>query len=48
MKNKVEKALLKSGNNPTDVKKMIAEHFDYAESQFTTVKKIAECIRTLY
>lgn len=48
LRNKVEAKLIKNGNNVNDVKEMMAEHFDYAASQYTTVNKIAECIRTIY
>lgn len=48
LKNKVEAKLIKNGNNVNDVKEMMAEHFEYASSKYTTVNKIAECIRTIY
>jgi hypothetical protein len=48
MKSKVEKLLIKHGNNPDNVKKMIDECYDYAASQYQTASKIAECIRIIY
>ena len=48
MKEKVEKMLIKWGNNEEDVKKMIAEHFEYASEKYSTPERIAEVIRTIY
>ena len=48
LKQKVEAQLLKWGNNPDDVKDMVKLHFEDAVSQYSTVKRIAECIRTIY
>jgi hypothetical protein len=48
MKNKVEARLIKNGNNVNDVKEMMNLHFEYASSKYSTVKQIAECIRTIY
>jgi hypothetical protein len=48
MRNKVEARLIKYGNNVNDVKEMMNLHFEYASSKYSTVKKIAECIRTIY
>ena len=48
LRNKVEAKLIKDGNNVNDVKEMIDLHFEYASSTYSTVTKIAECIRTIY
>lgn len=48
LKNKVEAKLIKDGNNPSDVKKMMNIHFEYASKTYTTVNSVAECIRTIY
>jgi len=48
LKNKVEAKLIKNGNNVDDVKEMMNLHFEYAVSQYSTVKSITECIRTIY
>ena len=48
LKNKVIAKLIKNGNNETEVLDMISKHFEYASSTYKTVKKIAECIRTIY
>ena len=48
LRDKVEAKLIKDGNNVNDVKEMMAEHFEYAASTYTTVNKIAECIRIIY
>ena len=44
---KVEANLLQY-NNPADVKKMIALHFEYASRKYSTVKTICECIITIH
>jgi hypothetical protein len=48
LRNKVEARLIKNGNSVNDVKEMINLHFEYAASNYSTVKTIAECIRTIY
>lgn len=48
LKSKVIAQLIKWGNNETEVNKMVDMHFDYASKQYTTVKTISECIRTIY
>ena len=48
LRNKVEARLIKNGNNVNDVKKMMDLHFEYASSKYSTVKTIAEYIRTIY
>jgi hypothetical protein len=48
LRNKVEARLIKNGNNVNDVKEMMKLHFEYASKTNTTVKAIAECIRTIY
>ena len=48
LKEKVTARLIKNGNNPLDVEKMVNEHFEYASSTYKTVKSISECIRTIY
>jgi len=41
---KVTAKLIKNGNNEDSVSKLIAKHFDYAFSNYRTVKTMAECI----
>ena len=48
LKSKVIAQLIKWGNNETEVTKMVDIHFDYASKQYSTVKTISECIRTIY
>jgi len=48
LKNKVIAKLIKDGNNKEDVETMVKKHFAYASEQYSTVKYIAECIRTIY
>ena len=48
MESKVEKLLIKWGSNEDEVKKMIASEFETAKELYTTPKKIAEYIRTVY
>ena len=48
LKTKVFQQLVKWGNNPNDVKKMVELHFDYASKNYSSVRKISECIRTIY
>ena len=48
LKDKVIARLIKNGNNPEDVKKMVDKHFDYASKHYGTEKAIAEAIRTIY
>ena len=48
LRNKVEARLIKNGNNVNDVKEMMNLHFEYAATKYSTVKTIAECIRTIY
>jgi hypothetical protein len=48
MRTKVEARLIAKGNNQNEVTKMMNLHFEYASSQYSTVKAIAECIRTIY
>ena len=48
LKLKVISKLIKNGNNPQEVIKMVEHNFDYASKYYTTVNKIAECIRTIY
>ena len=48
LKEKVAARLIKNGNNPEEVKKMVDKHFEYAASTYVTVRTIAECIRTIY
>lgn len=48
LKSKVIAQLVKWGNNETEVNKMVNMHFDYASKQYSTVKTISECIRTIY
>jgi len=48
LKNKVEQRLIKNGNNINDVKKMIELHFEYASKTYKGVKRISECISTIY
>ena len=48
LKNKVIAKLISNGNNENDVLKMVELHFDYASKNYSTVKAISECIRTIY
>lgn len=48
LKTKVIAQLIKWGNNEAEVNKMVDMHFDYASKQYSTVKSISECIRTIY
>ncbi len=48
LKNKVIAQLLKWGNNEKEVNKMVELHFDYASKNYSSVKTISECIRTIY
>ena len=48
LKSKVIAQLIKWGNNENEVIKMVELHFDYASKQYSTVKEISECIRTIY
>ena len=47
MRNKVEKMLIKHGNNPQDVKEMMSENFDYAYKTYSTASSIARAISIL-
>ena len=48
LRNQVITRLIEKGNNEQEVKEMVNEHFEYASSKYNTVKKISECIRTIY
>ena len=48
LKNKVVNQLVKLGNNEIEVNKMVELYFDYASKHYSSVKTIAECIRTIY
>ena len=48
LRNKVIAKLIKWGNNPENVESMVNEHFEYAESKYSGVSKIADVIRTIY
>lgn len=48
LNDKVAAQLIKWGNNPIEVSKMVSEHFEYASKNYSSVKTIAECIRTIY
>lgn len=48
LKQRVIEKLIAGGNNAKDVAKMVEDHFDYASSQYSGVKCICECIRTIY
>lgn len=48
LKSKVIAKLISWGNNEEKVIKMVDKHFDYASKQYSTVKTISECIRTIY
>jgi hypothetical protein len=48
LKKKVIAKLITYGNNAEEVKIMVAKHFEYAASNYKTVKTICECIRTIY
>ena len=48
LKEKVIARLIKWGNNPEDVKKMVDKHFEYASRTYKSVSEISQCIRILY
>jgi hypothetical protein len=48
LREKVTARLIKNGNSPEDVIKMVNEHFEYVSSTYTKVSTIAEYIRTIY
>ena len=48
LKEKVTARLIKYGNNPEDVSKMVDKHFEYASSTYKSVSEISQCIRVLY
>ncbi len=48
LKEKVTARLIKNGNNPEDVKKMVDKHFEYASSVYKSVSEISQCIRVIY
>jgi hypothetical protein len=48
LKNRVIAKLIQWGNNENEINKMVALHFDYAVSKYSTLKTICECIRTIY
>ena len=48
LRNKVEQRLIKNGNNIDHVKEMIELHFEYVSQHYEGVKRISECIRTIY
>lgn len=48
LKQKVEKLLLKWGNNPEEVKEMVALHFEVGARVYTSARTIAEYIRIIY
>lgn len=47
-KEQVKALLIKWGNNPADVEKMIEQCFDRVAPRYSTAKAIAEAIRILY
>ncbi len=47
-KEKVIAKLVANGNNVNEVNEMVALHFEYASRNYTTLKTICECIRTIY
>ena len=48
LKAKVTAKLIKVGNNPEDVSKMVELHFEYASKTYSNLNTICECIRTIY
>ncbi|WP_347217897.1 hypothetical protein [Chryseobacterium sp.] len=48
LKNKVEALLIRRGNNVNDVKEMVELHFELGSKFYTSVKTIADYIRTVY
>jgi hypothetical protein len=48
LKSKVIARLIKNGNSESDVYKMVELHFEFASKNYSSVKVIAECIRTIY
>lgn len=47
MRIKVEKMLIKRGNNPQDVKEMMDKNFDYTYKTYSTASNIATAISHL-
>ena len=47
-KEKVQNQLIKWGNNPKEVEKMISEGFEFASKRFSTVKKVAHYLSVCY
>lgn len=48
LKQKVVSRLIAGGFNENDVVKTVKSHFDYASSQYNSVKSICECIVAIY
>lgn len=48
LKQKVEDLLIKWGNNPDEVKEMVALHFEVGARVYTSARTIAEYVRTVY
>ena len=48
LKEKVTARLIKYGNNPIEVKKMVDKHFEYASRAYKSVSEISQCIRVIY
>lgn len=47
-RSKVKSLLIKYGNNPSDVQKMVKKHFHYAAKHYGTASKRADVIRVIY
>lgn len=48
LRKKVEALLIKRGNNVDDVREMVELHFELGSKFYTSVKTIADYIRTVY
>ena len=48
LKERVTARLIKNGNNPLEVEKMVNEHFEYASRSYKSVSEISQCIRVIY
>jgi hypothetical protein len=47
-KDKVRALLIKWGNNPADVEKLLSKNYEWAASRYDSIQKIAEAVRTVH
>lgn len=48
LKDTVRSLLIKWGNNPAEVEKMLLKEYEWAASKYSSARTIAEAIRTTY